>query len=70
MSEKISGTVAPKETVTGQLARAERIGGTNDYNKLINQPSINTNTLIGDKSFEDLGLVPLSNAQLEEIFRS
>lgn len=29
----------------------------NDYNELKNKPSINNVTLIGDKSFEDLGLV-------------
>lgn len=31
-------------------------GGTNDYNDLLNQPSINNTTLEGDMSAEDLGL--------------
>ena len=31
-------------------------GGTSDYTELSNKPSINHVTLVGDKSFEDLGL--------------
>ena len=30
-------------------------GGTNDYNKLINKPSINGTTLQGDLTLEDIG---------------
>ena len=70
MSGKVTAKIAPKQTVTGQLARAETVGGTKDYNKLDNKPSINTVTLISDKSFEDLGLVPITNEQLENIFRN
>lgn len=32
-------------------------GGTDDYNDLTNQPQINNNTLIGNKTASDLGLV-------------
>ena len=32
-------------------------GGTDDYNDLKNQPKINNNTLVGNKTASDLGLV-------------
>lgn len=40
---------------------------TNDYEKLINKPSINGVTLQGDRSFEDLGVTPLTNMEILEI---
>lgn len=40
---------------------------TNDYEKLKNKPSINEVELIGNKSFEDLGLSPLSNLEIMQI---
>lgn len=39
-----------------------------DYNKLINKPSINEVELKGDKSFEELGLLPMSNADIDNLF--
>lgn len=42
-------------------------GMTDNYNKLYNKPMINTVVLEGDKSFEELGLLPLSNADLARI---
>lgn len=33
-------------------------GGTSDYNKLSNKPQINSITLIGNKTSQDLGLEP------------
>ncbi len=41
----------------------------NDYNKLKNKPQINSVELQENKSFEDLGLVPLTNSELEKIFK-
>ena len=67
MSERISGIVAPKKTVTGQLARAEQIGGTRNYNDLDNKPSVNTVELVGDRSFSDLGIEPISDEMIENI---
>lgn len=40
-----------------------------DYESLNNKPKINTVTLIGDKSFEDLGLERITNAELNEMFK-
>lgn len=38
-----------------------------EYQKLTNKPSINGVELIGNKTFEDLGLSPLSNEEIENI---
>lgn len=46
----------------------ERSTGTNNYESLVNKPSINSVELIGDKSFEDLGDVPLTNTEIQAIF--
>lgn len=42
-------------------------GGTKDYEKLKNKPSIESVELIGDKSFEDLGLRPLTNLEIDAL---
>lgn len=39
----------------------------NDYNKLINKPSINGVELIGDKSFADLHLIPIPHEGIMDI---
>lgn len=44
--------------------------GTNDYLELINKPSINHVTLESNKSFEELGMVPLSNLEIMEIIKN
>ena len=41
-----------------------------DYQELINKPKIESNTLIGDKTFDELGLSPISEEELNEIFSS
>lgn len=43
--------------------------GTRDYNRLKNKPSINNNELIGDKTFEQLGLESLTNEDIENLLR-
>lgn len=39
----------------------------NDYDLLINRPSIETKILEGNQTFEDLGLVPLTNKDIEAL---
>ena len=41
----------------------------NDYNLLNNKPSIETVELIGDKSFEELGMMALTNMEIEQLLR-
>ncbi len=44
-------------------------GGTNDYEKLINKPKVNEVDLIGNRSFEELGMTPLTNIEILEIIK-
>lgn len=43
-------------------------GGTNNYNKLINHPKIEGNTVIGDKTFVELGLLEITPQEIDDIF--
>ena len=45
-------------------------GGTNDYNDLINKPSIEGVELVGDKTLEELGVEALTNAEIDAIINS
>ena len=44
--------------------------GTNDYNDLVNKPSINGIELVGDKTTEELDIIPLTNAEIDEFMNS
>lgn len=44
--------------------------GTNDYNDLVNKPSINGVELVGDKTTQDLDILPLTNAEIDEFMNS
>lgn len=50
------------------LRFSEGGGGTRNYNALTNKPSINDVVLIGNKTFEDLGDMPLTNLEIKEMF--
>ena len=41
---------------------------TDDYNDLLNKPSINEVELVGNKTFEDLGDHMLTNIEIKKIF--
>ena len=43
--------------------------GTNNYENLNNKPKVNGVELSGDKSFEELGVSPLSNLEIMEIIK-
>lgn len=43
--------------------------GTNDYNDLTNKPQINGVELTGNKTPEDLDILPLTNAEIDELLR-
>ena len=45
-------------------------GGTNDYNELINKPQINGVELVGNKTPEDLDILPLTNAEIDELLKA
>lgn len=45
------------------------IGGTSDYNDLSNRPSINGVELIGNKTNEQILIQPLTNEDIENLFK-
>ena len=45
-------------------------GGTNDYNDLINKPSIEGVELVGDKTLEVLGVEALTPQEIDAIINS
>lgn len=74
----LSGTVTRNGTLTASLSQNGRtIGGsvapgssgtgTSDYERLRNKPQIESVELIGNKSFEELGLEPIASDELIDI---
>ena len=62
--ESLVGCINGNENMRGTM-NLPRGGGTKDYEELYNKPQIEGVTLIGNKSFEDLTLVSLSNIEIE-----
>lgn len=50
-----------------QIAKQAASPDINDYESLKNKPMIEGVTLIGDKTYEQLNLLRLTNAQIEDI---
>lgn len=66
----LSGNVSLKEPITvGGKIQSGSITRTSDYEKLDNKPSIESVTLIGNKTFEELGMESISNAELNSLLR-
>ena len=55
----MSGSINPNTAMSGDLKMAER-SYENDYEKLKNKPSINGVELVGNQSFDDLGMSELT----------
>lgn len=55
----MSGSLNPETGMSGDLKMAERVYE-NDYEKLHNKPKINGVELIGNQSFDDLGMSELT----------
>lgn len=53
MAEQVNGTVTGSPEISGQLSGAPAVS---NYEKLGKKPQINGVELIGNKTFEDLGL--------------
>ena len=64
VGELHGATLGSKNRLSGSLNKAS---GVYDYNPLINKPKVEGVTLIGDQTFNDLGLVALSNLEIEDI---
>lgn len=54
---------------TAEMANKVQVTNTSDYQLLKNKPQIESVELIGNKSFNDLGLSNISNMQIEQILK-
>ena len=60
--DELKATISAKQGLSGSLNNT-----INDYDLLKNKPSIESVTLVGDKSLQDLGITKLSNSDIETI---
>lgn len=77
--ERLTATITGTGILTGGIKQKEELNTTlnaatsvyeNNYERLKNQPKINGEVLIGDKSFEDLGENEMGALEIIEIFNS
>lgn len=62
------GAAGPTVRANLQVNGAGPGGGTSDYEKLKNKPSIEDVELVGNKSFEELGLEKMDNMEILKLF--
>ena len=67
-AETLSGSLNTDASMSGNLKMADRVIE-KDYEKLVNKPSINGVELVSDKSFEELGVSPMTNSEILEIIK-
>ena len=67
MTELQMGDITPTIDLEVQEVMEGEGGGARNYEKLTNKPSINEVELNGDKTFEQLGISPLSNLEIMQI---
>ena len=65
----LNASINSNISLSGNASGSNR-SGTSNYEQLSNLPSIESVQLIGDKSFEDLGLEECSNIEIDNLFRS
>lgn len=64
----IRAQIGGKPPIKANISNVTVLGsGVLDYNKLINKPQINSVELVNNKSFEDLGLISLTNFEILQI---
>lgn len=70
----IDGDISSTLLIDDDIAASMSVGtviirdGTNDYNELINHPSIEGIELVGDRLLSEFGETPLSNVEIKSIF--
>lgn len=67
MSKELRATIRDSDSLTGTLDAAKKVYE-KDYENLVNKPKINDVELVGNKSFEDLGDIPLSNIEILNMY--
>ena len=74
----IYGDLTESSNIYGDLTESSKINGSitygmgtgrliNDYEELINKPQINSVELIGDKTFEELGMSAMTNFDIDNL---
>lgn len=66
--KRVQLTVSPEENIT--LQATEKLSMSNDYVKLKNKPIIEDGVVEGNKTFEDYGLIPLTNQDIEALIKA
>lgn len=69
VSGNLGGDIGAKGKMSGRLGAAQKVYE-KDYNNLFNKPQIEGNTLEGDKTFDDLGMTPLSAQELADMWNN
>lgn len=74
-SEHVTGAISGRRELNGRLSQGSsrlagsvsKLNGASDYERLKNKPQIESVELIGNKSFEELGLEPITSDELIDI---
>ena len=70
-SVTVSPTLSNNEiSATAEVVNEIEVNNTSNYNLLQNKPQIESVELLGNKSFNDLGLSNISNMQIEQILKN
>ena len=64
---RLGGGRAAAKDIDGIIGKAQKVYE-NDYNKLVNKPQVEGHTLEGDKTFDDLGMKPLTAQELADMW--
>lgn len=76
IKKNIDGNISPLSNIDGDITGLSNLSGsvvygngngTRDYNKLINKPQIESIELIGNKTFEELGLNAIDTMEILDI---
>lgn len=66
---RVNASVTGTMGASAALGQTVTVGGTTDYERLRNLPSIEGVTLIGDKTFPQLNMVKLTNSEIEAMLK-
>ena len=62
----LSGSIASSKTITATIG-SSNIGGTTNYEDLVNKPKIESVELVGNKTFIDLGLESIDSSDIDNL---
>lgn len=65
----IKATIKMRDTIYGTMSIPKSTTHERDYEKLINLPQIESVTLIGNKTFDELGMSECTNQEIINLFK-